>query len=204
MSALNPLLNQDATTTVVTSSANPSVHGHSVTFTAAVTAAAPGSGTPSGTVTFKDGSTTLGTVTLASGKATFKTASLSKGSHTITAAYGGDGNFTTSTSAGPKPGREPGRDDHGRHLVGQPLGPRAVGDVHGHGESGIAGSGTPTGTVTFMDGSTTLRTRTLTGGVATFTTSSLPIGTHPIKVVYGGDTNFKSSTSAVLNQVVQA
>ena len=66
------------------------------------------------------------------------------------------------------------------------------------------GSGTPTGTVTFMDGSTTLRTRTLTGGVATFTTSSLPIGTHSIKVVYGGDTNFKSSTSAVLNQVVQA
>ena len=85
---------------VVVSSANPSVFGQSVTFTATVTANAPGSGTPTGTVTFMDGSTTLGTGTLnGSGVATFSTSGLSVGSHSITAVYGGDTDFTTSTSS---------------------------------------------------------------------------------------------------------
>jgi hypothetical protein len=66
------------------------------------------------------------------------------------------------------------------------------------------GSGTPTGTATFMDGSTTLGTAALGGGIASFTTSALAVGTHSIKVVYSGDANFKTSTSAVLSQVVQS
>ena len=49
-----------------------------------------------------------------------------------------------------------------------------------------------------------LGTATLSGGIASFTTSSLAVGTHSIKVVYSGDTNFKTSTSAVLSQVVQS
>ena len=70
-----------------------------MTFTATVTPDHAGSGTPTGTVTFKDGSTTLGTGTLSStGVATFSTSTLSVGSHAITAVYGGDSNFTTSTS----------------------------------------------------------------------------------------------------------
>ena len=82
----------------LSSSVNPSVNGQSVTFTATVTAAAPGSGTPTSSVTFMDGSTALGSATLGSGKASFKTTSLAVGSQAITAVYGGDGNFTTSTS----------------------------------------------------------------------------------------------------------
>ena len=70
---------------------NPSVFGQSVTFTATVKAVAPGSGTPTGAVTFLDGSTTLGTGTLdASGVASFSTSTLSVGEHSITAAYGGN------------------------------------------------------------------------------------------------------------------
>src|SRR5207249_12223372 len=53
---------------------SPSVYGQSVTFTATVTATAPGAGTPTGTATFKDGLTTIGTGTLAGGSATFSTA----------------------------------------------------------------------------------------------------------------------------------
>ena len=64
------------------------------------------------------------------------------------------------------------------------------------------GSGTPTGTVTFKDGSTTLATAMLSGGTASLSISTLTVGTHPIKVVYGGDSNFKTSTSAVLTQVI--
>jgi hypothetical protein len=95
-------ISPDATTTTVASSLNPSPFGQAVTFTAAVTANAPGSGTPTGTVTFYDGSTALGTGTLSGGVATFTTTAtgLAAGNHTITAWYNGDGNFLAATSAG--------------------------------------------------------------------------------------------------------
>ncbi len=66
--------------------------------------------------------------------------------------------------------------------------------------------GQPTGTVTFKDGATTLGAGALAnvGGTATatFTTSSLSAGSHPITGVYGGDTTFLASTSAPLTQTV--
>jgi len=76
------------TNTVLSSSANPSVFGQSVTFTATVSSAADSP--PTGTVTFLEGATPLGTGTLASGQATFTTSSLAVGSHSIKAQYGGD------------------------------------------------------------------------------------------------------------------
>jgi hypothetical protein len=61
----------------------------------------------------------------------------------------------------------------------------------------------PTGTVTFKDGVTVLGTGTLNGsGQATFTTSSLSVGSHSITAVYSGDVNNAAATSAVLTQVV--
>ncbi|PYU78148.1 MAG: hypothetical protein DMG51_19250 [Acidobacteria bacterium] len=65
-----------------------------------------------------------------------------------------------------------------------------------------AGSGTPTGTVTFNDGATVLGPGTLSGGTATLTTSGLGAGVHSITAVYGGDANFANSTSPVLMQTV--
>ncbi len=86
-----------ATTTTLTSSPNSSTLSQPVTFTASVSA---GSGTPTGTVTFLDGSSTLGTVALSSGSATFTTSSgLTTGRHAIQAIYSGDGTFTGSTLA---------------------------------------------------------------------------------------------------------
>jgi hypothetical protein len=64
------------------------------------------------------------------------------------------------------------------------------------------GIGTPTGTVTFNDGATQLGIGTVSAGIATFTTSSLALGSHTITAVYGGDTNFAESTSPTLIQVV--
>jgi hypothetical protein len=55
-------------------------------------------GTPTGTVTFKDGAATLGTGTLSSGEATFKTSTLSVATHSITALYAGSSSFAGSTS----------------------------------------------------------------------------------------------------------
>ena len=91
-------INKADTTTAVTASGNPSVFGQAVTFTATVTPTPPGSGTPTGTVTFKDGATTLGTASLSAGQATFTTASLSVASHSITATYGGDIFFKSATA----------------------------------------------------------------------------------------------------------
>ena len=83
---------QGATTTSLASSANPSVLGASVTFTATV---APSDAT--GTVQFyADGAALGGPVNLSSGEATASTASLTVGTHVITATYSGDANFTVS------------------------------------------------------------------------------------------------------------
>ena len=85
-----------ATSTSISSSANPSVLGFPVKFTATVSSSG---GTPTGTVTFKSGEVTLGTGPLINGIATFTTSSLTVGSHSITAAYGGDANFGISASS---------------------------------------------------------------------------------------------------------
>ncbi len=70
----------------------------SASYTVKVTSSA--SGTPTGTVTFKDGTTTLTTVALdASASATYTTSQLSAGTHTITASYSGDSAFAVSQSA---------------------------------------------------------------------------------------------------------
>jgi len=63
-------------------------------------------------------------------------------------------------------------------------------------------AGTPTGTVTFLDGTTPLGTGTLSGGLAMLTTSALTAGTHSISVIYGGDTNFAAANSSALTQTV--
>jgi len=86
------------TTAVVSSNADANLNS-SVTLTASVTGA---SGTPMGTVTFLDGTTTLGTGLL-SGSSTVATAaistsSLTAGTHSITASYAGVNGYVSSTS----------------------------------------------------------------------------------------------------------
>ena len=82
-----PPLQQKPTLTTLTSSPNPATFGEAVTFTATVTGAG---GTPTGTVTFYDGTASLGTGTLnGSGVATLTTSALIVGVHPISATYGG-------------------------------------------------------------------------------------------------------------------
>ncbi|HEX3966888.1 MAG TPA: Ig-like domain repeat protein, partial [Edaphobacter sp.] len=57
-------------------------------------------------------------------------------------------------------------------------------------------TGTPTGNVSFFDNGTPLGTGTLSNGVATFSSTTLPVGTNVITAVYSGDTNFSSSTAS--------
>ena len=93
-------ISKDAGTVVLTANANPAPFGQPVVLTTTVGAAAPGSGTPSGIVTFLDGGTPIGTATLTNGQASLTTATLLGGSHNLTVSYAGDANFTGGTSAG--------------------------------------------------------------------------------------------------------
>jgi hypothetical protein len=65
------------------------------------------------------------------------------------------------------------------------------------------GSGVPTGTVTFYDGTTVLQTVALnSSGQATLNRTWNTAGTHKIKVKYNGDANFATITSAILTETV--
>jgi len=67
-----------------------------------------------------------------------------------------------------------------------------------------AGAGVPTGTITCMDGSTSLGTQTLSAGAAAFTANGLASGSHTIIVNYSGDTNFAASSATALVVVTAA
>jgi N,N-dimethylformamidase beta subunit-like protein/uncharacterized protein DUF4082/Big-like domain-containing protein/purple acid phosphatase-like protein/Ig-like domain-containing protein len=200
--AVTQTVNQSSTTTALTTSPNPSVLGQQVTLTAAVSPVAPGTGTATGTITFKDGTTVLGTGTLSNGSAALVVSNLALGAHSLAASYGGSTNFATSTSAvvtqtvsvaatitvlsaTPNPS-----------IVGQSVTLKAT-------VSAVApGTGTPTGTVTFNDGGTAVGTATISGGIASLITSTLATGAHSLTAVYGGATNFGGSTSSVVTQTV--
>src|SRR5208282_4661620 len=64
-----------------------------------------------------------------------------------------------------------------------------------------------TGTITFEDGGTSIGQATLAGAVATFTSTSLTTGlsadVHTITAIYSGDSNYTTSTSAALLELVE-
>ena len=56
--------------------------------------------------------------------------------------------------------------------------------------------------ITFKNGATTLGTAPLSGGTASLTISTLPVGTSTVKASYAGDASYSASTSAGVKQVV--
>lgn len=196
-SALTQTVNKENSMTSVTSSLNPSTYGTSVTFTATVTSSF---GTPTGSVTFKDGSSTLGAGTLSSGKATFAISTLAASAHSITAVYGGDANRNSSTSSTLT---ETVNKAGSKATLTSSVNPSSYDQtVTFTAKASSTTSGTPTGTVTFKNGSVVLGTSTLNAGTATLSVSSLTVGTQSLTAVYPGDSNFNGSTSAALSQSV--
>jgi Big-like domain-containing protein/beta-propeller repeat-containing protein len=196
---------QASTTTTLTASPSAPVFGQSVTLTATVAAAAPGIGTPTGTVTFMDGTSTLGTGSLTGGQATFTTSSLGAGSHSISAVYGGDTNFSGSTGT-PSAGSLTINAASTTTTLATSVTPSAFGQPVTFTATVTVvspGTGTPVGTVNFLEGATTLGTGALDAtGKATFTTAALAVATHAITAQYAGSTSFNGSSSAPLSQTV--
>src|SRR5262249_18893622 len=142
-----------------------------------------------------------GTVALnTSGKAALTRSFATLGAHNIVAVYNPNANFISSsqaiteqvvalvpsqmlllTSANPVP-------------AGQPVTFTAT-------VNSGTGVGTPTGSVTFMDGNVVLARMILQNGRATLTTSFATTGSHTIKAVYSGDNIFASSLFSLILQV---
>jgi hypothetical protein len=173
----------------LTSSANPSAFGANVTFTDTLPT------TVTGTVTFTAGaSTVLGTSNVVNGVATISTSTLNVGNTTITATYNGDGNNNTSVASLVQAVN--------KSTPTMTLASSANPSLFNQSVTFTATlpSGA-TGNVSFSSGATSLGTGTIANGVATITTSSLPVGSNPISAQYSGDSN-NDTASANLTQVV--
>ena len=158
------------TPTSVFSSLNPSAPGNSVTFTASVMT----SGNATGTVSFYNGSTRLGTGTLTNGTATFATSTLTAGHHSITAVYNGDAGHASSTSQVLTQ-----QVNSGQAMTGTMLSSSADPSPYGQPVTFKAtveheGATTPTGTISFYNGSAMLATIALSNDAALYTTSAYP------------------------------
>jgi hypothetical protein len=188
------------TTTALTTSVNPALYGQTVTLTGTTGASV---GVPTGTMTFMNGATSLGVATLnANGVATLTTNTLPVAGNVLSAVYGGTAAYAGSTSP----------------TVTEAVNPASttatISSSHSTQKTGLSvtftarvaakspSSGTPSGTVVFRDGATTLATVTLASGQATYSTSALSKGTHSITVVYNGSGNYLTSTSAALTQTM--
>jgi parallel beta-helix repeat protein len=191
------------TATTLTASPNPDTITQAITLTAVVRDT-QGSTVPVGNVAFMDGTATLGTAALnASGIATFTASTLGAGTQVITASYAGTANFNPSSATVSETVA----------LIGTSLVLAAFPNPLDNGQtvtltatatSMLAGMA-PAGTVTFYDGSSVLGTASLDlSGTATFSTSSLAVGTHPLTAVLTTGADFSGSTSPVVNEVIQA
>jgi hypothetical protein len=186
------------TTTQIRSSLNPSFLNQPVTFTATVTSRSRT--IPDGElVTFYDGTTAIASVALAGGTAAYSTSALSARTHFIKARYSGDAflapstgsvtqavlKYTTTTTLSSSPNPS---------TYGQPVTLTAT----------VTSAGpAPTGTVTFRNGSVILGSRTLNaGGIATLTTTKIPVGTDALTATYNGDASNGKSVSAAITQTV--
>jgi uncharacterized repeat protein (TIGR03803 family) len=187
-----------ATATAVTTSGSPSMFGQSVTFTATVTSTY--GAIPNGEiVTFYDGTTPLSSVPLAGGVAVYATSTLSGKTHTIKATYSGDAKFAPSTGSV----KQVVEKYPTTTTLTSSLNPSQFGQAVTFTAQVTSAGPTPTGSVKFLDGTTSIGLATLSGGVAKLTKSTLAVGTHSIAAHYNGDAASTTSTSSVVNQVVQ-
>ena len=199
----------------VNSLVNPSQVGQAVTFTATVS----GNGTvpPTGNVYFYDTNMTyvgmgmLGPGNGTTATATFTTNRLLAGTHAISATYRGDGTYAAVSASLPN-GQTVAPASTTTLLIastsvatpGQQVTFTATISVNA---PGTTQAGNPTGLVIFSDNGNSIGQGTLSTAhgmtTASFTTTSLQLGNHPITASYQGDGNFAGSLSASTSVAVQ-
>jgi autotransporter-associated beta strand protein len=194
----------NASTVVVTSNANPSVFGQSVTFNATVAAKAPATGIPPGQVAFViDGVTQPAVNINTAGKAILSLSNLGTGPHTVAANYLGSTTFAASgsTTISQKVNKA------GATVTITSTGPATFGQAVTFTATATAvapGAGTPSGLVQFVIDGVARTPVALDGsGKATLAVSDFGAGTHTAGLNYFGDSNFNAfSTPTMFNQSV--
>jgi len=190
-------INKGATTVAITSDTpDPSALGQAYSVTASVSAVAPAIGTPSGTITFTDGTSTCTSGALVGGSASCSLAGgAPPGNATITATYNGDANFLTSS------GTASHTIDKGATTVAitsDAPDPSVFGQAYTvtASVSVVAPAiGTPSGTITFTDGTSTCTSGALVSGSASCSLAGgAPPGNATITATYNGDANFLTSS----------
>jgi len=178
------------TTTLAAGTPNPAVVGQPVSFPFTVVANAPGSGTPTGTVTVSDGVQSCAT-SVATGTCSISFST--SGARTVTASYAGDGNFAAGTSTGVS--QTVNTASTVTTITGDTPDPSTVGQPYTVTYTvavSAPGSGSPAGNVTVSDG-----TATCTGTVASGSCSliSLTPGAKTLTATFAGNADFATSTS---------
>lgn len=196
--SLGVLLNDfmASTSITLTSSLNPAILGQSVTFTATITSVSP---VPDGSqISFTDNGTPIGSSPTTGGVATLTWSFSTTKHHSIVASYGGDlyhnpssktlyetvNPYLSTTTVTTSP--NPSTSGQSVTITATVTSPEVGG---------------PTGEVDFYNGGSFLGKGTLSGGVATFTTSKLPVGTLTINADYKGDTNSAPSSGSTTQTV---
>ncbi len=193
-----------ATTVTVASSADPTLVGQAVVFTATISSSVPGE---TGSVQFVDNGFMIGSGSVSGGQATFQTGSLTLGAHPITAVYEGDDDFVGTSST----------NTINQTVVTAPLPPGSTttslamsSAEPNYGESvtmtaivtPTAGTATPTGMVTFADNGVTLGSSVLSTSEGVTSTSmlltTLAVGPHSITASYGAGTGLLPSSSVAV------
>ena len=192
VSAPAALTVQIATTaTALTVTPNPAIVQSPASFAAKVTG---NGGVPSGSVTFSADGVSIGTAALdATGTATLAFSALSPGTHLIAASYAGDANDSASASTAVSlvVTTIPTATALGASSTGSGASAQATLVATVVGSMGP----TPTGTITFNNGTTQIGVAALnSSGIATLV-PNLPTGTYNIVAVYSGDTLHSPSTS---------
>ena len=191
-----------STTTSVASDLDPAQFTQSVTFTATVASA---TGTPEGSVAFKDGGTDIvgcDARPLSSGTATCTTNAFAIGAHTITGAYSGSPSHAASGSSD---FLETVTELATETTLTADINPSTYGDLVTYTAvvAAPAGPAPADGTVTFRDGVDVIGSAPLDpSAVATITIGTLAAGTHSITAEFGGNPTHAGSTSDLLDQEV--
>lgn len=185
-----------ATTTTLTSSANPATPGQTINFTLGVTS----NDLPlSGNFTLTSNGTTLATLPMTNYGASYSLNNLTAGAYAITATYSGDASHLSSSATVVEEVNATGTKSSSTTMTSaQSTAGAIVGQSVTLNATVTGTGGTPTGTVYFLDGNDIVTSgQVSSSGTVTATTSSLAVGTHSLIAYYDGDTNFSASSSNV-------
>jgi hypothetical protein len=198
---LNP---RGASATTLASSANPTLFGQAITLTASISAIPAGSGTHTGTVTFRRGVTVLGTSPLNGvGQATLSNVSLGVGSHQITAFYSGNTAFELSDNSATPLVQVVGKANMTTTIYADAPDPSPIGRevTIQFSVSGVPSFRAPTGSVT-VSASGQSCTGALSGGEGSCNITLSAIGPSTLVATYSGDRNFNGSSISESHELI--